>query len=170
MLNILLISLMSFVSPKVGENPVEMAKMVQSKYNSPNKKYVVIIDYSKSIDTERLYVVDMEKSQVILKSKVSHAGRSGGDVPTDFSNEFNTKKSSLGTYLTKETYYGGFGYSLRLSGLDPTNSNAEDRAIIFHSNKLMKSKWSWGCFATDEITNRKIINLIKGGCLVHVYK
>jgi hypothetical protein len=161
---------MSFVSPKVGENPVEMAKMVQSKYNSPNKKYVVIIDYSKSIDTERLYVVDMEKSQVILKSKVSHAGRSGGDVPTDFSNEFNTKKSSLGTYLTKETYYGGFGYSLRLSGLDPTNSNAEDRAIIFHSNKLMKSKWSWGCFATDEITNRKIINLIKGGCLVHVYK
>jgi hypothetical protein len=161
---------MSFVSPKVGENPVEMAKMVQSKYNSPNKKYVVIIDYSKSIDTERLYVVDMEKSQVILKSKVSHAGRSGGDVPTDFSNEFNTKKSSLGTYLTKETYYGGFGYSLRLSGLDPTNSNAEGRAIIFHSNKLMKSKWSWGCFATDEITNRKIINLIKGGCLVHVYK
>jgi len=170
MLNILLISLMSFVSPKVGENPVEIAKMVQSKYNSPNKKYVVIIDYSKSIDTERLYVVDMEKSQVILKSKVSHAGRSGGDVPTDFSNEFNTKKSSLGTYLTKGTYYGGFGYSLRLSGLDPTNSNAEDRAIIFHSNKLMKSKWSWGCFATDEITNRKIINLIKGGCLVHVYK
>jgi hypothetical protein len=161
---------MSFVSPKVGENPVEIAKMVQSKYNSPNKKYVVIIDYSKSIDTERLYVVDMEKSQVILKSKVSHAGRSGGDVPTDFSNEFNTKKSSLGTYLTKGTYYGGFGYSLRLSGLDPTNSNAEDRAIIFHSNKLMKSKWSWGCFATDEITNRKIINLIKGGCLVHVYK
>lgn len=161
---------MSFVSPKVGGNPVEMAKIVQSKYNSPNKKYVVIIDYSKSIDTERLYIVDMEKSQVILKSKVSHAGRSGTNVPTDFSNEINTKKSSLGTYVTKETYFGGFGYSLRLSGLDVTNSNAERRAIIFHSNKLMKSKWSWGCFATDEITNRKIINIIKGGCLVHVYK
>lgn len=161
---------MSFVPPKVGENPVEMAKIIQTKYNSPNKKYVVIIDYSKSIDTERLYIVDMEKSQVILKSKVSHAGRSGNDIPTDFSNEFNTKKSSLGTYVTKETYYGGFGYSLRLSGLDATNSNAERRAIIFHSNKLMKSKWSWGCFATDEITNRKIINMIKGGCLVHIYK
>lgn len=170
MLNILLISLMSFVSPKVGGNPVEMAKIVQSKYNSPNKKYVVIIDYSKSIDVERLYIVDMEKSEVVLKSKVSHAGRSGAIVPTDFSNELNTKKSSLGTYVTKETYYGGFGYSLRLSGLDNTNSNAQKRAIIFHSNKRMKSKWSWGCFATDEITNRKIINMIKGGCLVHVYK
>ena len=161
---------MSFVSPKVGGNPVEMAKIVQSKYNSPNKKYVVIIDYSKSIDVERLYIVDMEKSEVVLKSKVSHAGRSGAIVPTDFSNELNTKKSSLGTYVTKETYYGGFGYSLRLSGLDNTNSNAQKRAIIFHSNKRMKSKWSWGCFATDEITNRKIINMIKGGCLVHVYK
>lgn len=170
MLNILLISLMSFVSPKVGGNPVEMAKIVQSKYNSPNKKYVVIIDYSKSIDVERLYIVDMGKSEVVLKSKVSHAGRSGAIVPTDFSNELNTKKSSLGTYVTKETYYGGFGYSLRLSGLDNTNSNAQKRAIIFHSNKRMKSKWSWGCFATDEITNRKIINMIKGGCLVHVYK
>ena len=170
MLNVLLISLMSFVSPKVGGNPVEMAKIVQSKYNSPNKKYVVIIDYSKSIDVERLYIVDMEKSEVVLKSKVSHAGRSGAIIPTDFSNELNTKKSSLGTYVTKETYYGGFGYSLRLSGLDNTNSNAQKRAIIFHSNKRMKSKWSWGCFATDEITNRKIINMIKGGCLVYVYK
>lgn len=170
MLNILLIFLMSFVSPKVGGNPVEMAKIVQSKYNSPNKKYVVIIDYSKSIDVERLYIVDMEKSEVVLKSKVSHAGRSGSIIPTDFSNELNTKKSSLGTYVTKETYYGAFGYSLRLLGLDNTNSNAQKRAIIFHSNKRMKSKWSWGCFATDEITNRKIINIIKGGCLVHVYK
>lgn len=170
MLNLLLISLMSFGSPKVGGNPVEIAKIVQSKYDAPNKKYVVIIDYSKSIDVERLYIVDMEKSQVILKSKVSHAGRSGENIPTDFSNELNTKKSSLGTYVTKETYYGGFGYSLRLSGLDLTNSNAQRRAIIFHSNKQMKSKWSWGCFATDEITNRKIINIIKGGCLVHVYK
>lgn len=161
---------MSFGSPNVGGNPVEMAKIVQSKYDAPNKKYVVIIDYSKSIDVERLYIVDMEKSQVILKSKVSHAGRSGVNIPTDFSNEFNTKKSSLGTYITKGTYYGRFGYSLIISGLDPTNSNAERRAIIFHSNKLMKSKWSWGCFATDEITNRKIINLIKGGCLVYVYK
>jgi len=170
MLNILLISLMSFVSPKVSNDLVSIAKIQQAKYDPPNKKYVVIINYSKSIDSERLYVVDMDRSQVVLTSKVSHAGRSGANIPTDFSNEFNTKKSSLGAYITKETYYGAFGYSLRLKGMDNTNSNAEKRAIIFHSNKLMKSKWSWGCFATDDTTNRKIINMIKGGCLVYVYK
>ncbi len=170
MLNILLISLMSFTSPKVGNDPVSIAKAQQAKYNPPNKNYVVVINYSKSIDSERLYVVDMTKSQVVLISKVSHAGRSGANIPYDFSNEPNTKKSSIGAYITKETYYGTFGYSLRLKGMDESNSNAEKRAIIFHSNKLMKSKWSWGCFATDEPVNRKIIDMIKGGCLVYVYK
>lgn len=170
MLNILLISLMSFAPPKMGADPVSVAKIQQSKYNPPNKKYVVVINYSKSIDSERLYVVDMDQSKVVLTSKVSHAGRSGAIIPVNFSNEFNTKKSSLGAYITKGTYYGSFGYSLKLVGLDSTNSNAEKRAIIFHSNKLMKSKWSWGCFATDEPVNRRIIDMIKGGCLVYVYK
>jgi hypothetical protein len=34
----------------------------------------------------------------------------------------------------------------------------------------MKTKWSWGCFATPEEINIKLIDLIKNGCLVYVYK
>jgi hypothetical protein len=34
----------------------------------------------------------------------------------------------------------------------------------------MKTRWSWGCFATPEETNKKLIDLIKNGCLVYVYK
>jgi hypothetical protein len=56
-----------------------------------------------------------------------------------------------------------------LRGLDKgVNDQAQKRAIIFHSSKNMASLWSWGCFATDEEINRKIIGLTKNGCLVAV--
>lgn len=147
-----------------------MAKLAQKKYNPVNKRYVVIINYSLSIDSERLYLLDMNTSKVVLKTKVSHAKNSGYDVPYMFSNQMNTQKTSLGVYKTTQTYYGKFGYSLKLIGLDSTNSNAEKRAIVFHSNKKMKTKWSWGCFATSEDMNKEIINKIKNGCLVIVCK
>lgn len=153
-----------------NDNLVEMAKNMQKKHNPPNKRYVVIIDYSLSIDYDRLYLLDMKTSKIVLKTKVSHAKNSGYEIPYMFSNEMNTKKTSLGVYKTTQTYYGKFGYSLKLVGLDSSNSNAEKRAIVFHSNKKMKTKWSWGCFATSEDMNKEIINKIKNGCLVIVYK
>lgn len=148
---------------------ISLAKSVEKKYNAPNKNYIVLIDYSKSISTERLFVIDMKQNKIVLKSKVSHALKSGYNKPYNFSNSPNSKKSSLGLYLTKNEYYGKFGLSLRLKGLDFSNSNAEKRAIVFHSNQKMKTKWSWGCFATSEDVNRKIISLIKNGTLVYVY-
>ena len=81
---------------------IQLSKLVEKKYNAPNKKYVVLIDYSKSINSNRLFLIDMEKSEVILQTKVSHAGRSGVDKPYIFSNEMNSKKTSLGLYLTKK--------------------------------------------------------------------
>jgi hypothetical protein len=170
MIKLITILLYGLLIPKTDYDLVSEAKNVQSKYNSTNKRYVVMIDYSKSIDSERLYVVDMVKSTIILKSTVAHARNSGYDTPYSFSNELNTKKSSLGVYITKGTYYGSYGYSLKIKGMDKTNSNAENRYIIFHSTKLMKTKWSWGCFATPESVNRRLIDIIKGGCLVYVYK
>lgn len=162
--------LFAFLIPKTDYDLITQARNVQAKYHPTNKKYVVMVDYSKSINSERLYVIDMVKSSIIIKSTVSHARNSGYDVPYAFSNELNSKKSSLGVYITKGTYYGGFGYSLVLNGLDATNSNAKRRYIIFHSNKTMRTKWSWGCFATPDSINKRLIDLIKGGCLVYVYK
>lgn len=153
-----------------GQSKVEIAKKLQKQYNPTNKNYVVFIDYSKPISVERLYVLDMNTSTVILSSKVSHGVNSGKEYATEFSNQNKSLKSSLGVYVTQETYYGYFGYSLRLNGLDSTNSNARKRCIIFHSNKKMSTKWSWGCFSTDEEVNKKLIDLIKNGCLIYVYK
>jgi hypothetical protein len=159
---------------------IDLAKQKQIQYNTPNKHYVVIIDYTKPIDDVRLFVVDMQKSDIVLRSTVAHARNSGLIYATDFSNQFNTKKSSSGAYQTKGTYFGGFGYSMVLKGLESINNNAERRYIVFHSTgfnsdgkiidkkRIMRSKYSWGCFATSEDINKKIINIVKNGSLVYV--
>ena len=145
------------------------AKKNIEKYNPKRTDLVIIVDYRKNMFSERLYILDMKNEKVILSCKVSHAWNSGFLYPNDFSNKPNTDKSSKGNYITRGTKYGKFGYSMIIDGLDNgINDNARRRAIIFHSDTKMKTKWSNGCFATSESNNKKIINLTKNGVLVCV--
>lgn len=48
--------------------------------------------------------------------------------------------SSLGIYRCAETYEGKHGYSMRLDGLEPTNSLARERAIVIHSADYVSEK------------------------------
>jgi hypothetical protein len=130
-----------------------------------NKRYVTLIDYRKSILEDRLYVYDIEKQEVVLTSRVSHAFRSGMLYPTAFSNVVKSEQSCYGSFLTGETYQGKFGYSLRIDGLSRTNSNSRARAVIFHTGYT----WSAGCYMTEPEVNDHLINLIKGKSLVVVY-
>lgn len=148
---------------------MDIARTKAHEYHVPNKRYVVVVDYSKPIFVDRLYVVDMQSEKIIICSKVSHAYNSGKIYATDFSNVPGSKKSSLGAYVTGKTKYGKFGYSMIIHGLDPQNSNACSRNIIFHSSKKMNYIWSAGCFATPEKINKRIIDLINGGCLVYAF-
>lgn len=159
-----------FLAPPPSTSIVDKAIAIQKHYKVTNDKYVVMVDYSKSIDEERLYIVNTKTAKIEMTSIVSHGVYSGKEYATDFSNKENSYKSSLGAYLTENTYYGHFGYSLVLKGLDKTNSNAKKRKIIFHSTKKMHTKWSWGCFSLPDENTRKIIDMIKGGCLVYAYK
>jgi hypothetical protein len=159
-----------FLGTSASNSIVDKAIAVQKQYKVTNDKYVVMVDFSKSINEERLYVVNTKTAKIEITSLVSHGINSGKEYATDFSNVENSYKSSLGAYLTENTYYGHFGYSLYLKGLDKTNSNAKKRKIIFHSSKIMQTKWSWGCFSLPDKNTRKIIDMIKDGCLVYAYK
>ena len=167
---VLLFSLLFLSGTPSSTNIVDKAITIQKKYKVTNDKYVVMVDYSKSIDAERLYVVNAKTHKIELTSIVSHGVNSGKEYAVNFSNVKDSNKSSLGAYLTENTYYGFFGYSLHLKGLDKTNSLAKERKIIFHSTKKMHTKWSLGCFSVPEKNTRKIIDMIKGGCLVYAYK
>jgi hypothetical protein len=150
-------------------NYFNFAEQKIKKYNPKRKGIIIIVDYRKNIFSDRLFVLDMDKKKIIISCKVSHAWNSGVLFPTSYSNVPGTNKTSKGTYITRGTKYGNFGYSMVIDGLDQgINDNAKSRAIIFHSDRKMNTKWSNGCFATSENINKKIIDLTKNGTLVCV--
>ena len=166
--------LLFFFESQPNQDLITLAKQKQKEYNPPNKHFVVIIDYTKPMLKDRLFLIDMVKNEIKLKTQVSQARKTGITFPTEFSNEIGSLKSSVGGFITAETYFGIFGYSLMIDGKDKgINDNARKRKIVFHSTqKLTNPNYplTWGCFATSEEINHKLIDLIKNGCLVYVMK
>lgn len=168
-ISILILIGLLFYNLYAQNNYFDYATEKINKYSPPKKNIVIVVDYKKNMFSERLFILDMEKKEVIMSCKVSHAWNSGFLYPTSYSNEHGSNKSSKGNYITKGVKYGKFGYSMVIKGLDyGINNNAESRAVIFHSDRKMKTKWSNGCFATSESNNKKIIDLTKNGVLVCV--
>jgi len=169
-MKIILLILSIFIIQQI-EPTYNFAEKVQLIYNPPKKDYVVLIDYSKPMTEDRLYVYNMINKEMVLKSKVSHAFNSGKKYATEFSNEVGSKKSSIGGFITLNSYYGRWGYSMKIKGVDGIlNNNAEFRSIVFHSNITEKTSYSEGCFETPYNINTKLINMVKGGCLIYVYQ
>lgn len=143
------------------------------------KDILTIIDYSKPSTEERFYVLDLKKEKVIYKSLVAHGVNTGGTTAEKFSNTVDSRKSSLGFFLTNETYYGSNGYSLRLDGLENgINDRARERLIVIHGAAYANESFmekngrlgrSWGCPALPENISQDIINTIKGGSVIFVY-
>lgn len=147
------------------------AKQEQKKYKKYIKKfkYLIIIDYDLPYTEDRLWVYDTETNKIIIKSKVSHAHKSGDLTAEKFSNEVGSGMSSLGSFVTLNSYKGKFGISMRLKGLEKNvNDNALKRSIVFHDKKGYT--WSLGCFMTEETINKKLISLTKNGTFVYVHK
>jgi hypothetical protein len=145
---------------------------------------LTIIDYQRSSYEKRLWVIDMDRGALLHEEWVAHGmGKprgSGGNMERalSFSNEHGTLKSSLGLYLTAETYYGGHGYTLRLDGLeDGVNDNARERLIVLHGADYVSEDRaedrlvgrSWGCPAVRPEISKELIDTIKDGSLLWVY-
>lgn len=146
-------------------------------YSISNKRYVTIIDFSKHSSQRRWFLFDLSTGQV-NKYLTSHGRNSDLDndgYATEFSNTSGSKQSSLGFYSTAETYYGSHGFSMRLDGLDSSNSRARSRAIVVHpANYVQESNnysgRSWGCPALDPSVSAGVINKIKSGSLMLIDK
>jgi hypothetical protein len=160
--------LLSCLNNTNDDKYIDVSKEIVKQYKN-SKRYVIIVDFTKNIFSERLYLVDLKTDKIILRSCVSHGYKSGYLYASKFSNISGSNQSSGGTYMTMYTYNGKWGYSMKIKGLDKgVNNLAFQRKIVIHSTKKMKTPWSLGCFATSENINKKLINLTKNGCLLHV--
>jgi hypothetical protein len=93
-----------------------------------------------------------------------------------FSNDPGSNATCDGAFVTADYYTGQHGASQRLMGLDPTNSNALDRAIVVHaawySNPDMIAKWgklgrSQGCFAVGEADLERVFLKLGQGRMIY---
>jgi hypothetical protein len=143
------------------------------------KPILTIIDYSKPSSQKRLWVFDIQKNRILFNTYVTHGKNSGGASATSFSNHPGSLKSSIGVFVTAESYVGKNGYSLRLKGLEQgVNDHAYRRAIVIHGANYANPDnirtygqigRSWGCPAVDANLAKPLINTIKENSLVVAY-
>ena len=138
-----------------------------------DQDYLTICDFTQSSREKRLYVIDITNNKVVENTYVAHGHNSGGEYARRFSNKLRSKQSSLGFYITKNTYVGEHGLSLRLEGMEPGfNDKAYRRAIVVHGANYIgngSTGRSYGCPAIPKQESQRIINTIKNGTCLFIY-
>lgn len=141
--------------------------------------YLTICDFSQSSSKKRLYIIDVENHKLVTHTYVAHGRNSGAEYATRFSNAPESLQSSLGFFITANTYTGKHGLSLRLNGVEPGyNDKALMRTIVIHgANYVNEARAktgdfmgrSWGCPAVPEKEANSIITTIKNGTCLFIY-
>lgn len=162
--------------------PTKVAQAAFIKYDQfapfvRNPAYIVMIDFTQHSGQRRFFMVNRQ-SGVVDQWVVAHG--SGSDPNDDgyadyFSNVPDSHMSSLGAYLIQEKYASDrFGESLRLDGLEETNSNVRDRAIVLHPSHSVddgngKQGRSWGCPAIPYEWIQTVIARSENGGFMYAY-
>lgn len=144
-----------------------------------NDSIISIIDFSQPSNKKRLFVLDLKNYQVLFNTLVAHGRNTGREWASYFSNQGSSYMSSPGFYVTRETYEGKNGYSLKLEGLERgVNDNAYSRGIVVHGAQYVSQDLanaqgyigrSQGCPAVPVQASKPIINTIKGGTCLFIY-
>ena len=113
----------------VDYNAFKQAIAGYNKLGAKSNHIITIIDFTKPSNKERLYVFDLKQKKMLHLSHVSHGRKSGEKYATLFSNISGSNKSSLGFFLTENTYQGKHGYSLILHGLEKGINDKGQSAI-----------------------------------------
>ena len=164
------------LNPKVVKLALQAFHNAKSSGIAVKKPVLTVIDYTKPSTEKRLWVVDLENQKILHSSLVAHGKYSGENHTTSVSNKMGSLQTSVGLFLTEETYFGRDGYSLRLQGLEPGfNELARRRTIVLHGAPYVSNQFakvagrigrSWGCPAVEKPLAQPIINTIKNGTLI----
>jgi L,D-transpeptidase-like protein len=143
------------------------------------KDILTLIDFSKSSNTKRLWVIDLSTNTILFHSLVAHGRNSGEEFANAFSNAAESYKSSLGLYVTGEIYNGKHGSSLKLDGMEKgVNSSARARGVVMHAADYVSESFiknnhrlgrSQGCPALPNELTQEIIQIIKNKSCLFIY-
>jgi hypothetical protein len=139
---------------------------------------IAIADFTSDSSTPRFHFVDLGTGQVqtLLVAHGSGSDPAHTGMLHRFSNDMGSNATCEGAFLATDYYVGQHGQSQRLIGLDPTNNNALDRAIVVHSawyanpdmiEKHGKLGRSQGCFAVGERDLAQVFQRLGQGRMIY---
>jgi hypothetical protein len=157
------------------------AKAALDQHRIAARDSIGIVDFSKPSSEPRFYVVDLAsgavESHLVCHGRGSDPAHSG--YLERFSNDFGSYASSNGAYTTGDYYQGKYGLSLRVEGLDWSNSNADARAIVIHNAWYAEPEMiqahgmlgrSEGCFAMPKTSQYAVMRKLAGGRMIYADK
>ncbi len=165
------------------------------------QRYITINDLNKRSDNARMYVLDTQTGDVkAYYSAHGSGGKNGTGANNPYEAEYySNKNGSLATprgfFIAGSTYYGKYGYSMRMHGLqEGINDNSFSRAVVMHGFEGMNTAvasshddpptknlkvpgnvaTSWGCTMLAPERAREAIDTLKdssggGGSLYYNY-
>ena len=152
---------------------------MKKQHRLNNKELFSIIDFTKDCNSKRFYTIDLEKMKIVYYTYVAHGKKSGERMATSFSDAVESNKSSIGFYITGNTYNGGNGYSLILHGDEKGyNSNLAKRSVVVHAADYANEDYiarngrmgrSLGCPALPENIYKQVIETIKEKTMIFAY-
>jgi hypothetical protein len=164
------------VDPVIDPRMIARARAAFDRHRSSltHIDVVGIADFTRASSEHRFYLLDTNSGRV-TRHLVAH-GRGSDPAHTGFlqrfSNQARSEASSNGAYVIGDYYPGHYGRSMRVRGLDHSNSNAESRAIVVHSawyaepavlagnGRLGRSE---GCFALPYASLQEVLQRLGPG-------
>ena len=177
----LLLPTVALAAAPAGPSPALMARAKAALDRHPGeftRDLMAVADFDVASSAPRFHLVNLLDGR-IDSLLVAHGRGSDPDHSgwvERFSNAPGSAASSAGAYRTGPLYIGKHGPSRRIAGLDPTNSNAESRAIVVHGawyvspamvrehGKLGRSE---GCFAVEESQLPQVLARLGEGRLIY---
>ena len=165
---------------RVAPSLLERALLALERHRDSitHRDFIGVADFSLHSRTPRFHLVNLIDGSV--KSHLVAHGRGSDPAHTGwlerFSNEPRSNATSAGAYRTGGLYTGAHGHSMRLDGLDPTNSNAAPRAIVVHGAWYVSEAMighsgvlgrSQGCFAVASSSLGEIVSTLGPGRLIY---
>jgi hypothetical protein len=146
-----------------------------------NRDVIAIADFAQPSRQPRFHLVDVASgkisSHLVAHGRGSDPGHTGW--LERFSNDQGSNATCSGAFRTDGFYVGAHGRSIRLTGLDPTNSNALDRGIVVHnawyvSPEMARSHGvlgrSEGCFALSSASLEEVMARLGPGHMIYADK
>ena len=168
-----------------GVNPALLARaktaLDSHSWGIRHRDVIGVVDFSLGSNLPRFHIVDLmagrAQSFLVAHGRGSDPDHSG--FVERFSNTPGSEATSNGTYVTANTYDGKYGLSMKVKGLDWSNSNAESRAIVIHNawyaedemiaehGKLGRSE---GCFAFGRASHWQVMAQLGDGRMIYADK